>query len=521
MPCNSIAVYASHDASVCVCVNGAYRIYELERLTKNRYEYLNLGQIINPEYKSILEKIHGLIEQEFGDLSFEICYINNINQEIKDFIGVLWGISKFTEVSHHQAHAATSYYLSGFKEALIISYDGGGLDLDGVSYFNVYLAQNSSINKILKFQHDLGTAYLEIGKPIKEIRKGGTNLSIPGKLMGLYAYGKVIPDYVEALKVLFKSTGQSSVTVKALGDKLNLNLCLDGIENEDSFNIAASAQVAFEEVVFEALDTFIANYGNVPICLSGGCALNVLMNERIRKRYGAPVFVPPNPSDCGLSLGMLLSENPPKSTPSIAYSGPRLFDLNNLPTYIKEYGAKKVSPKEVAALLSKGAIIGVATGGAECGPRALGNRSIICDAGIEGMKDILNDKVKHREWFRPFAPFVKEDKCQVYFDFDGTSPFMSFAAPVKDIWRDRLKAITHVDGTARIQTVKKEEHNLFYEILNEFEKIKGYSVLLNTSFNIRGRPILNTIEDALSVLQETEMDYVYIEGYLFKDKRED
>jgi carbamoyltransferase len=513
---NSIAIYPSHDASVCVCVKGVYRIYELERLTKNRYEYLSLGNRINPKYQAILKRVRELINLEFGVITFDKCYINNAKPEIKECIKSLWGINSFVEVSHHVAHAATSYYLSGYNRALIISYDGGGMDLDGVSHFNIFKAEGKEITRVCKLPYDLGTAYLELAKPIKELRKTGINLSLPGKLMGLYAYGSVIPKYVEVFKGFFKTMGQHEGMLQVMGDSLGLDLSLDGVEGNDSYNIAASAQATFEEVVVEAITPFIEEYKDLPICLAGGCALNVLMNEIIRSKFKVPVFVPPNPSDCGLSFGMIVSEEPPEKAPSIAYSGPKLFDIDFMPEYIHKYQAVNVGVKEIARLLADGAIIGVALGGSECGPRALGNRSIICDPGIEGMKDILNNKVKHREWFRPFAPFVRAEECKEYFEFNGDSPFMSFAAPVRKEWKVRLSSITHVDGTARIQTVRKEDHDFFYEVLGEFKKIKGYGVLLNTSFNIKGRPILNTIEDALSVLEETDMDYVLIDNNLFK-----
>ena len=149
------------------------------------------------------------------------------------------------------------------------------------------------------------------------------------------------------------------------------------------------------------------------------------------------------------------------------------------------------------------------------GPRARGNRSIVCDPNIADMKDILNSKVKFREWYRPFAPFCKKEDAHKYFDspnFDNLE-YMSYAPKVKV---DTLPSITHVDGTARLQTVTEESHSHFYELLTEFGKISETNVLLNTSFNIRGYPILSTIKDALYALENTEMDYVVIEDYLFE-----
>ena len=187
---------------------------------------------------------------------------------------------------------------------------------------------------------------------------------------------------------------------------------------------------------------------------------------------------------------------------------------NDLDEFIKEYDAKKITKKDIAKLIKDGKIIGLVYGDSEVGPRALGNRSIVCDPNIPDMKDILNSKVKFREWYRPFAPFCKKEDAHKYFDspnFDNLE-YMSYAPRVKV---DTLPSITHVDGTARLQTVTEESHSHFYELLTEFGKLSDTNVLLNTSFNIRGYPILSTIEDALYALENTEMDYVVIEDYLF------
>lgn len=516
---NKIAIYASHETSISVKIGDVYRIYELERVTRNRYEYLALGSRLNPQYKNILSKAHELIKDEFGINKFNECFVNVLHPQVGAEIQRLWSIKKFNFVSHHLSHAASAFYTSGYKKAIVISYDGGGMDEDGVSFFNIYIGENGKLTKIHKINSDLGTAYQLMGMPIKELRKGGTNLSLPGKLMGMCAYGKIEDKYHSEFIKFFKSSGQTLDKLELIGKRIGLNLSLDSCEGEESYRLAAHAQKAFEEVSFDIISPVLKRHKGLPICLTGGCALNVLMNEKIRKRFSVPVFVPPNPSDCGLSFGMLMAKDPPKDPPKIVYAGPKLFDYHRLDAYVNKYKAEKISVDSLADLLSQGSIIGIATGRAECGPRALGNRSIVCDPGIASMKDILNKKIKHREWFRPFAPFVRYEERNKYFEFDGESPFMSFASSVRQEWADKLHAITHVDGTARIQTVKEDEHKFFYDLLGSFENKKGYGVLLNTSFNIKGKPILNSIKDAISVLEETEMDYLYIEGYLFERKK--
>ena len=231
--------------------------------------------------------------------------------------------------------------------------------------------------------------------------------------------------------------------------------------------------------------------------------------------------MPPNPHDGGLSLGHLFRYKEPTKQVDITYSGlPLLNKRTDLKFYVAKYNATKVTKKEIAELIKDGKILGLVYGDSEVGPRALGNRSIVCDPNIADMKDILNSKVKFREWYRPFAPFCKKEDANKYFssrNFDNLE-YMSYAPDVKQEYRDKLPAITHVDGTARLQVVTEESHSHFYELLTEFGKISETNVLLNTSFNIRGYPILSTIEDALYALNNTQMDYVIIEDFIFKKK---
>jgi carbamoyltransferase len=161
----------------------------------------------------------------------------------------------------------------------------------------------------------------------------------------------------------------------------------------------------------------------------------------------------------------------------------------------------------------KGNIIGIARGNSEHGPRALGNRSIICNPAISDMKDVLNEKVKHREWYRPFAPVVRLEDVSKYFEWEGESRWMNFCPLVKEEWREKLPAITHVDGTARVQTVTREQNEFIYDLLTEMDKQTGVGVLLNTSFNVNGKPILTSLKEAFQVFQTSQMDGLIIENY--------
>jgi carbamoyltransferase len=191
-----------------------------------------------------------------------------------------------------------------------------------------------------------------------------------------------------------------------------------------------------------------------------------------------------------------------------------LAALNNTPNIKFRKEADVV--RRAAELLAEGKILGWFEGGSEIGPRALGHRSIICDPGKPGMKDILNARVKHRESFRPFAPSVLKEHASDYFDLTCESPYMLLIAKVKEDKQKIIPAITHVDGTARVQTVTPEDNGRYYDLIKTFYKITGVPVILNTSFNIAGEPIVETPAEALKCFMSTEMDYLVIEDYLIE-----
>jgi len=244
----------------------------------------------------------------------------------------------------------------------------------------------------------------------------------------------------------------------------------------------------------------------------------MLLPENMEK-ISIPVFVPVNPNDCGLSFGMLALQEPPATKVKITYNGFGILDSAELPNYVSKYNAAKIGTKALARMIHAGKIVGVMRGNSECGARALGNRSILCNPAIADMKEVLNSKVKFREFYRPFAPMVKAQDANKYFIFEGESEFMSYAPEVRIEYKTKMPSVVHADGTARLQTVTEEQNDFIYELLCRMEAINGIGVLLNTSFNVRGYPILTTIADALEVLNTTGLDAVYIEGYLFEKKK--
>ena len=485
---NIVSIFGGHDANITF-FNGQYHIIEIERLLKERYVSLYKNDSIN--INDVLKECQD-IATKFWDIENDYeCVL--INSQWKKPISLIENVFKsdkyLTLTNHHYTHAYSAFYQSPYKEALILSYDGGGEK----EYFNFYSGDSNGITLLNKISINMGQGYWRSASLIKQIiERSKTRRSYAGKLMGLSGYGTVKEHLLPHLRQFFITRDGK------ISDMIEGGNYYQGTSGE---NFAATIQKILEDILFEELDKYDTQ---IPLVLTGGCALNVIINEKIKDRYKREVYVPPNPHDGGLSLGHMFCYQKPKERVNVTYNGLPLLDKDKL----KDYNTKKVTKKDIARLLKDGKIIGLIYGDSEVGPRALGNRSIVCDPSIPEMKDILNSKVKHRESYRPFAPFCKKEDAHKYFEsrnFDNME-YMSFAVKVKV---DTLPSITHVDGTARLQTVTEESHSHFYELLTEFGKISDTNVLLNTSFNTRGKSILSRISDAVKIL-----DYVIVDDYL-------
>lgn len=519
-----LSIYGSHDASVTfVDKNGDLRIFELERFCNIRYAMyssqfdswsLGTNDTIRRDFFSCIK------EQIKNDPEL-IVYSSVLNESDLQLIGEYFPDSRLESFdAHHASHAYSAYFQSPFKNALVFTVDGGGSDFGSHTTTKVYTGVENEITEIYKSDLDFGNAYSFIGIPMSEVSPGkdssdlGVILSYAGKVMGLCAYGKVIEEWVAPIQQFYYHRD-----ISRLGSEIGMNLSLNSISGEISYNLAATSQYVFENLLMGfILNFFEQNKTNV--VLTGGCGLNVIFNQRLKEvlnERGFDLYVQPNPNDCGQSLGQYLFKTKTHIDP-LVYSGFDILDRNNLSVYLEKgnYNTEEVSTEKIFNLISRGKIGGVIQGYSEVGPRALGNRSIICDPSFKDMKDVLNAKVKFREWFRPFAPVCREEDMHDYFDNAFPSEYMSYAPTVKDEYRDKLPSITHNDGTARLQTVNSKQNKLFYDLLSYMGENKKIPVILNTSFNIKGRPILTTIKDALHVLDNTELDFVVIENLLVK-----
>jgi carbamoyltransferase len=520
-----ISAYGSHNAAVSMYYKGVYTVVEVERWLNSKNAGLT-SYLPARNMQLVFDEIcQYLIDQT--DKSEIDVYISGYMGELRPKIKY----KTHLQCDHHTAHAAGAFYQSEHKKALIFTYDGGG---DG-GFFNVYLADRLNGIKLLeKFNQDLGFAYMVLADYLKDIKKEDLsigNLVYAGKLMGLCSYGKVREDWLphfdafydkfdytgdsliggaetrfEALETLFKNIG---VTDFSIGNSR--------FEGEFAWSIAATTQRAFERQFFKYARKYLDMYPDLPVGLSGGCALNVLLNTILLEERNGNVFVPPNTNDCGISVGGLLWYLAPETQIDLTYSGLPILDDNRFSEYMEDGRfsiINNITSKDIARFIADGNILGVIQGNSEHGSRALGNRSIICNP-IEGMKDTLNNKVKKREWYRPFAPMVRVEDISKYFDFAGTeSRHMVFVAKVKEEWRSKLPAITHEDGTGRLQTLTRKQNELIYDVITEFEEMAGHGVILNTSFNVNGKPILTRLSDALHILETSKLDAVYYKNNL-------
>jgi len=460
---------------------------------------------------------------------------------------------------HHESHAASAFYPSPFKEAAILTMDGVGEWT--TSSFGFGKGNDVELYSEIKFPHSLGLLYSAF-----TYYTGFRVNSGEYKLMGLAPYGE--PKYSDLIKkelIDIKEDGSFKLNMKYFNYCAGLTMTNHRFHklfggpprkpetkiSQKDMDMARSIQDVTEEVMLKMADHVqkITNVEN--LCLAGGVALNCVGNGKIlREGKFKNIWIQPAAGDAGGALGVALfiwykylgnkrEGDDVHDQQSGSYLGPQYSDqdieqcLNNIDARYERVTDQAYSAK-VAELISQQKVIGLFDGRMEFGPRALGSRSIIADARSEKIQSIINLKIKYRESFRPFAPSVLEDRAGDFFDLPNPSPYMLLVAPVHPsqidqesyrqkasdileklrIRRSTIPAITHVDYSARIQTVSESTNPRYYQIIQEFYKQTGCPVIINTSFNIRGEPIVCTPEDAYRCFMCTEMDYLVLGNYI-------
>ena len=438
---------------------------------------------------------------------------------------------------HHMSHAASAFLVSPFEEAAILTVDGVGEW--ATASFGVGRGTDITLFKEIRFPHSLGLLYSAFTYYL-----GFKVNSAEYKVMGLAPYGKPVHyDRIMREMVHLNEDGSFKLDMKYFAYDYGLTMTNGAFSDffggpprkpetwmtEREFDIAASVQKVCEEVVLRMVRFIHRETGLTNLCMAGGVALNCVANGRvIRETPIKDLFVQPAAGDAGGAVGVAhylyntLEKQPRGPAWATAYLGPgyedeeiaRYLDSHAIP-YRRLPRAELLA--ETARLISAGNVIGWFQGRMEFGPRALGGRSILADPRDPKMRDTLNVKIKFREGFRPFAPSVLEDKAAEWFDIDCESPYMLLVAQVREGKRV-IPSVTHVDGSARLQTVTREQNALYYDLIAEFDRITGVPIIINTSFNVRGEPIVCTPNDAYLCFMRTNMDHLALGSFLLDKK---
>ena len=470
--------------------------------------------------------------------------------------------NKIFFTDHHHSHASSAFYPSPFNEAIVLTMDGVG----EWTTTSVYLGKKNSLElkKEIKFPHSLGLLYSAFTYFLGFKVNDGEY-----KVMGLAPYGE--PKYTNIIKKnlidikedgsfklnqkYFNYTTGLTMTNKKFNKlfKMNVRKVNDNLLQKH-MDIAASIQLVLEDIIFLITKNLSKSYGVNNLCLAGGVALNCVANGKILKnKIFKNIWIQPAAGDAGGALGAALIIfyehfkkkrilNLKKDSMKNSYLGPS-YSNNEIKEFLKNnkikykfFSKKKDLVSIISKKISKGKVIGLFQGKMEFGPRALGNRSIIADPRSEKMQKNINLKIKFRESFRPFAPIVLKEQVSNWFDFKGDSPYMLLVSNVKSnkiikiddkkfkglkklyLKRSLIPAVTHVDYSARIQTLTKE-NGLIYDLLKEFNKVTNCPVLVNTSFNVKDEPIVCSPFDAYNCFINTGLDILVLGNYIIDNKK--
>lgn len=549
---NIVSIHTGHNASTTLMMDGEIIFHiEEERLSRTKRDatpFLTLMKVA--EYVSHID--HLLITYIRPPAVSERFGINYY-EALLGKIGVKVGNVELLDEKHHLCHAMTSAYNSGFDKAIVLVVDGAGSRFkefnDSAEYESIYKFDNEEL--VLQ-RKKLGNTYRQIrsltytkrieNSPLPAIGMTYTTITSligfgrddSGKTMGLSAYGREnseIPQLIDPLtrrvnRKIYNTAGHMYINKRfdipyKQGNGIAIQSNKKQYKSDLAYRVQKDSEKAMEMLVREAIE-LIPDTKN--ICLSGGYALNVINNYELLKKFPEYNFwFDPTCYDGGNSIGICKYWNNLHST-KVKYKqldslylglAPEKADLDKFDNIT----TAKTSPQEVADLIHKGNIVAIYQGKCEAGPRALGNRSFMFTPTLAYSKKIMN-KVKNREEFRPFAASVLEEHAPDWFDMlhIEKAPFMMIGFPTKEDKKKEIPGVVHVDGTTRIQTVSEKDNKVYREIIEEFYKLSGVPMIMNTSFNLAGEPLVETIEDAIKTLTEANFNYLYLadEGLLLK-----
>ncbi|RJQ17669.1 hypothetical protein C4573_01495 [Candidatus Woesearchaeota archaeon] len=500
--------------------------------------FLKFERVLHQHLQSFPKSIKTFLSSMPSWIDQKLRIIRTIKKKLKYKGDVLF-------IPHHLAHAASAFLPSPFESAAIVTLDGVGEW--ATTTYGVGKETSMQLLKEIHFPHSIGLLYSTITAYL-----GFSVNNSEYKVMGLAPYGTMDRKrnkYYQRLRSIvdLKDDGSycfdMSYFVYHYADRMpSKKLCklLDGPITKKGTemtqrhkDIAAAVQLVTEDIITTILRHVSIATKNKNLVLAGGVALNSVYNGKIlRSTSFKKVWIQPNASDGGTSMGVVqyiyhtLMKNKRTYVLHDAFLGPSFSDdevrlfLDKHKIKYKQFKTTDELVHATAKLIYQNQVIGWFQGGMEWGPRALGARSILANPCNPQAKELLNSKVKHREKFRPFAPVVCEDDALTYFDCDRPIPeatdFMLMVYPVRKEWQGRIPSVTHVDGSGRLQTVRRFQQPLYYDLIKEFGKHSGIPILINTSFNIRGEPIVCTPYDAFKCMMGTGIDCLIMGNFIIK-----
>jgi len=544
-----------HDSSVCLFKNGELVFAcEEEKFTGVKHDYrfpVNALRYIYKKYNIKKNDVEMVCYYEDPQIKLERVKNTFFRNFIESPISVAkslirtkynyWRLERELKKlsdnifysKHHDSHLYYSYYTSPFKDCVVLSVDGvGERETLSVAYVN---KDSFKIIPLAVYPHSIGLFYSAMTSFLGFKPNEGEY-----KMMGLASYGDPEP-YREKINnlVLHNCVSLKTNMLYFTWDRDDLMfdeelIELMGIENrlpeeeitQEHKNIAASVQEKYEHVLFEILKYVHLFSDSKNLALAGGCAYNGTANGKIKENTNFKnVWVPPAPSDAGSCIGACLNYFHQQEKPVRVHTNPFLgpsFSEKNIQEVItdtigieyRKFRTRNLLIEKVTNELYSGKVIGWFQGNIEFGSRALGHRSILANPTLPNMKDKINKVIKKREGFRPFAPMVTFESQKKYFKSGDFVPYMNQVVKVKEEYINKLPAVTHVDGTARIQSVNP--YNDIYPLLKRFEEVSGYPILLNTSFNIKDKTMVLTPQDAMDTFLDTEIDVLVMDNYLIR-----
>ncbi|MDB5109991.1 MAG: carbamoyltransferase [Mucilaginibacter sp.] len=513
-----------------------------ERLTKRKHHWGRLGDMqLYKEHIPEVDRPYDLVV-ECWSADDEYQKKEQYHEELRTVLN-LKPKAEIIEISHHLAHLYSAYPPSGFESCAVMIIDSVGSPVEHIKYdypgkvkgsgnlFEVasyYYCHNGEITCIKKQLHDrnpeephgLGNFYYKLTACL--FAGEGSE----GKVMGLAAYGD--PKNINLPELIVKEGEVYFPEEWAAAFKTTDYFYTNEVKTfEEKADFAARGQEVFENALIEIAKWLTETTGINKIAYAGGCALNCVANSKVLEQ-GYDLFIPPAPHDGGTSVGcaiygvMKCLKLKNEFQWCFDYLGPNV-DLSKVTTVVKNYPELEIHQpenliEECANHLYWGKILCVFQSYSEFGPRALGNRSIIADTRYAVNKFWINTFIKGREWFRPIAPFVLEEDVNEYFKFEKRTPFMLFTAFVQDKYKNHFPAIEHVDHSARIQTVSKEDNEFVYAVIRNFKNKTGVGIIANTSFNGKNETMVETLDDAIKCFINHPIHYLVVPPYIISKK---